>query len=248
MVVAGIMTVPVRDGNYKQRNFAEASDLIRSAAADGAELACTYEQFLDGYGRDGNKISSIDDPDASRCEVIEDSLYVKGLAELSGELGITIVAGIATQEGSETYNSALVFDTDGNLLGQYRKTHNAGQASTWFAPLSDTQKKASCPTFQVETGRVGIKICNDRHFSETTAYLIENGCELLLCPSFGKYDPSRLIDDSADFGIWTIFVHPQGCQFIHDGQVIHEQKAVEGRGSYGLHEVEFVKPTGRSQP
>lgn len=245
MILAGIMNVPVRAGSYRDSNYEEAVRLIRAAAGQGARLACTYEQFLDGYGFDGNKIPSIDDPNVERCEVIGDSVYVKGLAELAGELEITIVAGVATQEGSGTYNSALVFGSDGHLLGHYRKTHNAGHYATWFAPLSQDRKKASCPSFDVGTGKVGIKICNDRHFSETTAYLIENGCELLLCPSFGKYDPSRLLDDSADYGIWTVFVHPEGCQFIHNGKVVREQKPIEDRGSYALHEVEFIKPIRR---
>lgn len=181
MILAGIMNVPVRAGSYRDSNYEEAVRLIRAAAGQGARLACTYEQFLDGYGFDGNKIPSKDDPNVERCEVIGDSVYVKGLAELAGELEITIVAGVATQEGSGTYNSALVFGSDGHLLGQYRKTHNAGHYATWFAPLSQDRKK----------------------------------------------------------------VHPEGCQFIHNGKVVREQKAIEDRGSYALHEVEFIKPIRR---
>ena len=238
------MGTPVREGNYKKQNSREAEVLIREAAKAGAQLACTFEQFLDGYGFDANKIPSLDDARVERCETVGESKYVKRLGDLARELKIVIVAGIAVREETGTYNSALVFDSDGSSLGKYRKTHNAGQYARWFAPLTGKQKKASCPSFNLGMGSIGVKICNDRHFGETTRYMIENGCELLLCPSFGRYDPSRLRDDTEEFGIWAAFVHPQGCQFIKDGDVLFEQQALKGKGSFALHEVAFVDPIG----
>ena len=180
------------------------------------------------------------DANVERCESIDKCKYVRGLADLAAKLEMAIVAGMAIREEDGTYNSAIVFSSVGELMGQYRKTHNAGQYATWFAPLTPEQKKASCPSFDLGFGKVGIKICNDRHFQETTAYLMENGCELLLCPSFGQYDPSKLIADSAKFGISAVFIHPEGCQFIHHGEIVYEQKAVEKEGSYALYEVEFT--------
>ncbi len=85
---------------------------------------------------------------------------------------------------------------------------------------------------------------HDRRFSETTGYMVDNGCELLLCPSFGKYEPSRLIEDTRAHGLWAVFVHPEGCQFIHDGEIIFEQQTRDGRGGFALHEVEFRAPRG----
>ena len=108
--------------------------------------------------------------------------------------------------------------------------------------LSKEQKKVNCPSFDIGTGKISIKICNDRHFRETTVYMIENGCELVLSPSYGSYTPVRLKGDSKEFGIWAVFVHPSGCQFIDGGKVVFEQKAIKGKGSYALHMVEFRKP------
>jgi predicted amidohydrolase len=236
------MSRPVRTGNYKEENFDEAANLIRAAAADGAKIAVTFEQFLDGYGRDANKMDGLSDPDVDRCEVYGKSDYVTRLAELASELGIVIVAGLALAEPDDTYNSAIVFGKDGTQLGRYRKTHNAGTYATWFAPLTAQEKHTSCPSFDLGAGKIGIKICNDRHFRETTTYLIENGCELLLCPSFGEYDPAGLVDDSKEFGIWTVFVHPEGCQFIEDGAMVSEQRHTEGTGSYAISELEYRVP------
>ena len=69
-MVAGIMGQPIREGNYKERNLRETEALIREAAKAGARLVCTFEQFLDGYGFDANKIPNMDDKRIGRYEII----------------------------------------------------------------------------------------------------------------------------------------------------------------------------------
>ena len=235
------MNRPIQRADYKDQNIKEASRLIREATKEGAQIICTYEQFLDGYGFGANKIPSLQDPNIERCENIETSKYLQALKDLSAELRITIVAGIAIKEECKTYNSALIFDPSGNLIGRYRKTHNAGKYATWFAPLTTEQQKDNCPSFDIGPRKISIKICNDLHFRQTTTYMMQNDCELLLCPAFGKYDPSSLKKDSAEFGIWAVFIHPQGCQFINNGTIIAEQKAVKDKGSFALYKVAFKK-------
>ncbi len=94
IMVAGIMGEPVRDGNFKERNFRDTEALIREAAKAGARLICTFEQFLDGYGFDANKIPNMDDKRVDRYEVIGKSKYVKRLGNLAKELSLVIVAGM----------------------------------------------------------------------------------------------------------------------------------------------------------
>ena len=242
--VAGILFDHARTGDYKERNYRAAESLIREAAAAGAQLVCTCEQFLDGYGCDANKMQGASDPQVDRCEALGKSVYVPRLSELARDLQITILAGVAMQEGSKTYNSALLFDSTGALTGIYRKTHNAGKYAHWFAPLTAEQKQAACPSFPIGEGRLSVKICNDRRFPETTNLMVKNGCELLLCPAYGKYTPDKLVDDSRRLGLWAVFVHPQGCQFIDRGKVVLERTRQPGERCFVLHEVEFRTPVG----
>lgn len=244
--VAGILFEPVRRGNYKAENLRQAEELIREAAATGAELVCTYEQFLDGYGRDANKMQGARDPQATRCEVIGESVYVQRLGDLAEELHIAIVAGVAIREGDDTFNSTLLFSNTGKLIGIYRKTHNAGKYARWFAPLTANAKKAACPSFPIGVGRLSVKICNDRRFPETTDYMVENGCELLLCPAYGTYSADKLLSDSERFGIWAVFVHPDGCQFIDSGEIVLERRRGRNERCVVLHRVQFRSPLNRS--
>lgn len=75
------MEQPVREGNYREFNFKETDALIREAATAGAQLVCTFEPFLDGYGFDANHIPIMDDKRIDPCEVIDKSKYVKRLGK-----------------------------------------------------------------------------------------------------------------------------------------------------------------------
>lgn len=240
--VAGVLCDLVRTGDYREKNFRAAERGIRAAAKAGARLICTCEQFLDGYGFDANKIREPDDPGVARCEIPERSIYIKRLAELAGELNIILVAGIALQEPSGTFNSSMVFDTTGKRIATYRKTYNQGRYAVWFAPLSGEQKRVNCPAFDIGPGKIGIKICNDRHFRETTQYMVEDGCELILCPAYGSYRPSGLTDDSSEYGIGAVFVHPKVCRFIDHGEIVFEQLKERSGRDFAIYEMEFRKP------
>jgi predicted amidohydrolase len=237
------MNKHIREGDFRDFNFLEAEKMIRAAAGQGAELVSTFEQFLDGYGFDANKIKSMNSKHVERCEVLGESAYIKRLEGLAKELDIVIVAGLALKEESGTYNSALIINEKG-IIGKYRKTHNQNRYATWFAPLSLNEKKENCPSFDIGKGHISIKICNDRHFRETTEYMIENGCELIICPAYGNYDPSNLVNDAKEFGLWAVFVHPRGCQFIDEHGVVFEKINEEGTSSFAVYDVEFRKPSG----
>jgi N-carbamoylputrescine amidase len=240
--VAGIMSDMIRTGDYREHNFRKAEVQIRRAAKAGADLVSTCEQFLDGYGFDANKIENMDSGHVGRCEVFGKSIYIERLAALAKELDIIIVAGVALKEGKTTYNSTLIFDGEGRLVGKYRKTHNQNGYARWFALLTTAEKRSHCPSFDVGLGRISTKICNDRRFSETTHYMVENGAELILCPAYGRYNPSRLVEDAKEFGLWCVFLHPEGIQFINRDGVVLEKKKEEGVDDFALYEVEFVTP------
>jgi len=63
------------------------------------------------------------------------------------------------------YNTAVVIDADGTLLGKYRKTHVPHLPHFWekfyFRPGN-----LGYPVFKTKYGQVGVYICYDRHFPE----------------------------------------------------------------------------------
>ncbi len=215
--VAGIVARWVKDvDDYREVNYRRVETLIREAAVSGAKVACTSECFLDGYYREVTDQRADLTEMAERCEVIETSRYIKKLATLAQELDIAIVAGMAIREGEQLSNTAQLYTPGGGLLGLYRKTHNFGRHSGWFARQSDVDRSRSFPSFDLGlgVGRAGLMICNDRNFEHTSFELARNGSQLIFCPTGGGYDFARLAEHCSRVGLWSLWVHPLGVAII----------------------------------
>jgi beta-ureidopropionase len=80
------------------------------------------------------------------------------------------------------YNTAVVIDADGTVLGKYRKNHLPQVAGFWekffFRPGN-----LGYPVFNTRYGKVGVYICYDRHFPEGARALGLNGAEVVFNPS-----------------------------------------------------------------
>jgi len=80
------------------------------------------------------------------------------------------------------YNTAVVIDADGTILGIYRKVHIPQVAGFWekfyFKPGN-----LNYPVFDTRYGKVGVYICYDRHFPEGARMLGLHGAEIVFNPS-----------------------------------------------------------------
>ncbi|MSP25640.1 MAG: acyltransferase [Myxococcales bacterium] len=128
------------------------------------------------------------------------------MAELAKRLGVVIVAPIYELEpGGKRFNTALVLDEQGRLLGTYRKTHipfgtneiasfhenfyyDRADGEGFVDERCNRSKNPYFPVFQTSVGKLGVAICYDRHFEGVVRSLAEGGAEIVLCPavSFGE--------------------------------------------------------------
>lgn len=80
------------------------------------------------------------------------------------------------------YNTAVIFNPDGEMLGKFRKMHIPHLGGFWekfyFRPGN-----LGYPVFETPYGKVGIYICYDRHFPEGARALGLNGAEIVFNPS-----------------------------------------------------------------
>ena len=83
------------------------------------------------------------------------------------------------------YNTAVVVDADGTILGKYRKHHLPNLDKFWekfyFRPGN-----LGYPVFQTAVGPVGVYICYDRHFPEGWRELGLNGAQIVFNPNATK--------------------------------------------------------------
>ena len=67
------------------------------------------------------------------------------------------------------YNSAVVIERDGSLLGKYRKTHIPHVGPCFWEKFYFKPGNLGYPVFDTSVGQVGLIICYDRHFPEMAA-------------------------------------------------------------------------------
>ncbi len=108
-------------------------------------------------------------------------------SELAKEYGIYFSAGTMPEfADGNIYNTAYVFDRNGNQIAKHRKMHmfdiniKNGQAFR----ESDTLKPGNDATvFDTEFGKIGLCVCFDFRFPELGRIMAIKGARMVLCPA-----------------------------------------------------------------
>ncbi|MEM2146528.1 MAG: carbon-nitrogen hydrolase family protein, partial [Candidatus Jordarchaeaceae archaeon] len=101
------------------------------------------------------------------------------------------------REGDFAFNTAVLIDRKGRLVGKYRKTH-----PYWPEEPEGVSPGDDFPVFDTELGKIGIIICYDSWFAETSRILGLKGADIILFPNAGyerKLIPARAIDNNVYF-------------------------------------------------
>ncbi len=102
------------------------------------------------------------------------------LAKLARERKAYVVAGIYEREGRVLYNTSVLLDRQGQLVGRYRKVYlPEGEVEGGLTP------GVGYPVFPTDFGTVGMMICYDVMFPEPAKALAAQGADLILLPIWG---------------------------------------------------------------
>jgi len=135
------------------------------------------------------------------------------LGQLARKCRTNIVAGLYERAGHIVYNTSVLIDRTGQLIGTYRKTHlPQEEVEAGIAP-------GDCfPVFQTDVAKVGMIICWDVQFPEPARNLARNGAEIIALPIWGGSDVlarARAIENhivlvSATYDMRSFIVDPTG--------------------------------------
>ena len=192
----------------REANVAHHVGLARAAASAGAQILGMGELFTGPYFALGR--------DPMWLGLAEDALTgptVTTLRAAARETGLILVAPIFEHDprSGRRFNTAVVIDETGEILGRYRKTHipvgeneqgafcetfyydrSDGELGTWPRNIS---RNRFFPVFETRLVRLGVAICYDRHFEGVMSALAENGAELVLSPAVTFGEKSRRMWD-----------------------------------------------------
>ena len=175
------------------RNIAKAEELVREAARRGAQIILLPELFEAPYFCIEQDVRHL-----RLARRVTENRAVQHFSGVARELGVVLPISFFEHAGQAYFNSIAIIDADGKNLGIYRKSHIPNgpgyQEKTYFSP-GDTGFKV----WDTRFARIGVGICWDQWFPETSRAMALLGAELLFYPTaIGSEPPPALPINSRD--------------------------------------------------
>ena len=176
----------------REANVARAEKLIREAARRGANVVLIQELFETPYFCKDHAVRYFD-----LAKPLEGHPAVEHFRTLARELDVVLPVSVFEQANNAFYNSVVIVDAGGEVLGSYRKSHipeGPGYHEKYYFSPGDPGFKV----FDTKFAKLGVAICWDQWFPETARAMALMGAEILMFPTaIGSepHDPS--LDSSA---------------------------------------------------
>jgi len=149
---------------------------IREAAGKGAKIICLQELYRTKYFPTDEK------KDVTKLAETIPGDTTSTLSDLAKELQVVIIAPIFEVDGGKHYNTAVVIDSDGKILGSYRKMHIPHDPFFYEKSYFDVGN-SGYKIFQTSDVKFGVLICYDQWFPEAARTLALQGADLIFYPS-----------------------------------------------------------------
>jgi predicted amidohydrolase len=161
----------IKDQEGKAQRIERAAGLVDRAAQD-ADLILLPEIWATGYFSF--------DKYKEEAEPIDGS-FVQLFSEKAKQHGVYLFAGSFVEVKDEKYyNTSILFDRQGALVGTYQKTHLFRYGSQEGELLT---RGEGAKVFDTEFGKVGLTTCYDLRFPELYRQQVDLGAEMFLVTS-----------------------------------------------------------------
>lgn len=236
LAIAGIQ---MGCGLDRRANLDKAIGLGRIAAERGARVICFPECFAwPWFPRDSDR-SQFATAESVPGPVSET------VAAFAREREVAVVAPIF-ERGSDhvCYNTALVYDADGTLLGRYRKNH-VPELPNYHEKFYFQPGNQGFPVFRTRYGAIGVQISWDNFFPEGLRLLALTGAEVVFAPMAASVEASHSKWERAILG-----------SAIYNGVFVFRVNRVEGEDGLPFYGKSFcadpngdfvVEPSGASE-
>jgi aliphatic nitrilase len=146
-----------------EKTIDKAITFVKEAADNGAQLIAFPEVFVSGYPYWNWIMTPVQGSKwyekLYKSAITADGSEVKRLCDAAKEFNIHIVIGINEKGSSfgEIYNTNLIINNNGNLIGRHRKL-----VPTWAEKLTWTSGDgSSLKIYQTEIGPIGTLACGE---------------------------------------------------------------------------------------
>ena len=170
------------------QNHLKLKSKISDAKKQGAELVVLQELHDTPYFCQAENVDNFDL--AVSIPSTETDFY-SGIAK---DNGIVLVTSLFERRAAGLYhNTAVVFDTDGSIAGQYRKMHIPDDPA-YYEKFYFTPGDLGFQPIQTSIGKLGVQVCWDQWYPEGARLMALRGADLLIYPTAIGY----AAEDSAE--------------------------------------------------
>ncbi len=234
--------------DIRAANVAHHITLMRAAREQGARVVGFGELFTGPY------FALTRDPMwFALAEDAESGPTVTALQTAARELSMIVIAPIYERTSAgRRFNTAVVIDERGELLGRYRKAHlpcGENEQGSFDEPFyyepSDgnngrgpacVSKNDFFPVFATSVGRIGVAICYDRHFEGVMSTLAREGAEIIFAPAVTFGAKSRRMwwmefqVDAARHNVFIAGSNRRGAEAPYDQEFFGESHVASPNG------------------
>ncbi|MHB2036714.1 MAG: carbon-nitrogen hydrolase [Nitrososphaerales archaeon] len=158
----------------REENLSKALRMIEEAAKKGAQIVCLPELFATRYFPQTKKSSS-------KPEKIPG--YTSNFLSRAAKKNKVVIVGgsIFEKDSKKRYNTSVVFDRNGRLLGKYRKVHVPEDEA--FYEQDYFSSGNAYRVFNTPFAKIGVLICYDQWYSEPARIARLLGAEIIFYPT-----------------------------------------------------------------
>lgn len=181
-VLAGIQ---LQVSTSPEKNIKNTISWIEKAAKKGANIICLPELYRSQYfcQREDSKQFNLAET------VPGDS--TKTFQKIAQQYNVVIILPIFEKRASGIYhNSNVIINSDGKILGTYRKMHIPDDPS-YYEKYYFTPGDLGFKTFQTKFGKIGTLICWDQWFPEGARITTLKGATALFYPTAIGWHPKE---------------------------------------------------------
>ena len=176
--LAGVQIACCED---RERNVEKGIKFAKIAIEKGAKIICFQELFTTHWFPKEMSQSHF-----SLAEEI-DGPTIQKIQKIAEEYEVVVVCPIFEREGEKGfYNSAIVIDAGGQILGSYRKIH-VPQIPLWEERYYFSPGNLGFPVFKTKFAVIGVQICWDNFFPEGSRTLALKGAQVVFSPTAAAF-------------------------------------------------------------
>ncbi|VAW23206.1 hypothetical protein MNBD_BACTEROID01-1870 [hydrothermal vent metagenome] len=178
-------------------NFDKLLGLFIEAGKMGADLVCGPEdmQNIGAYGL------HIDVKDPETGKILADALAVPVpgqltdmVAAIARKYNMYIIAPIYEAVGNKVYNTAVIFDRQGDIMGKHRKTV-LPVLETWLVSTGDKYE-----VFETDFASIAVATCWEIFYPEISSIYALKGADIIFNPTMAKDNkPGQSLETASMF-------------------------------------------------